>query len=388
LTLLPAMASPGFKITNLNVTYKDWASATIHLTGLAGKKLRLDFTTNDCTRGGHFGYAYIDVQDHNTSPITGNVYCEGQNGINLNGPPGFAKYSWYNADMSKKVAEGQIFSTSPPPADNTTYVLQVEPFPGLGCIDTMSTTIRKSPVPFVLKVRKEVISCPGVPVDLTAPAITAGSSSDITYSYYTDSLVNYPLGNKNSIYIDGTYYIKAENSSGCIDIAPVHVTFKGPEIQVTDPPAVTYPQTVDLSTTYTPLDGLTYSYFTDAAANHALENYTEIKHSSTYYIKTSNGQCTSITPVKVYVLPPVPFTITAPNLFTPNNDGVNDNFGITVSGLLSYGSLKVYSRGGKLVFNSTESTAGWDGKINGANAPAGTYYWVFEGQDEYYTKNR
>ncbi|MES2809688.1 MAG: hypothetical protein V4619_13745, partial [Bacteroidota bacterium] len=64
-------ALPGFKLSpvkaaNVNqnstgptdVYYKDWSSATIDLSQHLGKLMRIEFITNDCTQGGHFGYAY------------------------------------------------------------------------------------------------------------------------------------------------------------------------------------------------------------------------------------------------------------------------------------------------------------------------------------------
>ena len=68
---------PGFKESTVKKTvfYKEWAPITLKLPGYQGKTLRLEFTTNDCSRGGHFGYAYLDVNDNCTTPVTGNVFC-------------------------------------------------------------------------------------------------------------------------------------------------------------------------------------------------------------------------------------------------------------------------------------------------------------------------
>ncbi|MFX8914776.1 hypothetical protein ABTM95_19250, partial [Acinetobacter baumannii] len=70
---------PGFQLSNIgsDVYFKPWSPVSIKLVGYAGKTIRLEFTTNDCTKGGHFGYAYLDVNENCTSPIDGNVYCNG-----------------------------------------------------------------------------------------------------------------------------------------------------------------------------------------------------------------------------------------------------------------------------------------------------------------------
>lgn len=67
--------------------------------------------------------------------------------------------------------------------------------------------------------------------------------------------------------------------------------------------------------------------------------------------------------------------LAVPNVFTPNGDGKNDEFRV------AYRSLKefhcwVYNRWGKLVYEWTDPSKGWDGTINGRPAAEGAYYYV------------
>ena len=98
--------------------------------------MRLEFNTNDCTLGKHFGYAYLDVNEDCNSPITGNVYCTNQISVTLEAPGGFGNYQWYTADLSTQLDGGQVINISPPPPDGTKYAVVVTPFFGLGCTDT------------------------------------------------------------------------------------------------------------------------------------------------------------------------------------------------------------------------------------------------------------
>lgn len=67
---------------------------------------------------------------------------------------------------------------------------------------------------------------------------------------------------------------------------------------------------------------------------------------------------------------------TIPNVFTPNNDGVNDIFFVRNSDVTEY-SLSIYNRWGILVFQTTSPQVKWDGNtISGQPATSGTYYWV------------
>lgn len=54
---------PGFKPSRdyQGVLYKDWTPVFVDLSEYAGRTVRLEFITSDCTNNQHFGYAYIDV---------------------------------------------------------------------------------------------------------------------------------------------------------------------------------------------------------------------------------------------------------------------------------------------------------------------------------------
>ncbi len=66
-----------------------------------------------------------------------------------------------------------------------------------------------------------------------------------------------------------------------------------------------------------------------------------------------------------------------PNVFSPNGDGLNDAvrplFG---SCAIAEYSLQVFTRWGQLVFETQEIDRGWDGRIDGSDAPAGVYALV------------
>jgi len=64
------------------------------------------------------------------------------------------------------------------------------------------------------------------------------------------------------------------------------------------------------------------------------------------------------------------YSIYAPNVFTPNNDGLNDVFYVSTFGFESY-SLSIYDRFGHTVFSSNDPTAGWSGDAY----TQGVYVW-------------
>lgn len=80
----------------------------------------------------------------------------------------------------------------------------------------------------------------------------------------------------------------------------------------------------------------------------------------------------------VSILEKCPDALFAPNAFTPNGDGINDEFRL-VNLALSRVSYRIYDRWGRLVFESPEVTLTWNGQLpNGNPAPQGVYVWVAE----------
>ena len=64
-----------------------------------------------------------------------------------------------------------------------------------------------------------------------------------------------------------------------------------------------------------------------------------------------------------------------PNVFSPNGDGSNDVFRpLRESGV--GGVLEIYNRWGQKVFSTEVLDLGWDGRVEGGDAPAGTYYYI------------
>ena len=92
---------------------------------------------------------------------------------------------------------------------------------------------------------------------------------------------------------------------------------------------------------------------------------------------TANTICNSNTvtfTITVYPSNTVPVNI--PNTFTPNNDGINDKWDVT--NLVSYPNctVTIFNRYGEKLFFSKNYPIPWDGKYNGRDVPAGTYYYI------------
>ncbi|NEU09516.1 PKD domain-containing protein [Flavihumibacter sp. R14] len=86
----------------------------------------------------------------------------------------------------------------------------------------------------------------------------------------------------------------------------------------------------------------------------------------------ARGSCTVTDEVLVKVLKmPV-----IPNAFTPNSDGVNDEWNIKYLESYPDVTVEVFNRFGNKVYSSVGYTESWKGQFNGDDLPVGTYYYI------------
>lgn len=65
----------------------------------------------------------------------------------------------------------------------------------------------------------------------------------------------------------------------------------------------------------------------------------------------------------------------APNAFTPNGDGLNDGFIPILQCPAAAYSMKIFNRWGKMIFETSDPSKGWDGTVDGEKVEHGTYAW-------------
>ncbi len=300
-------ALPGFQISTSGqgVWYKPWSPVTVKLMNCAGKQITIEFAVNDCSVGGHFGYAYLDVNENCSSPITGNVYCNGATAVTLSAPYGFKEYKWYSADFSTLLGTSNILKLDPIPPVGTKFALEIVPYPGLGCQDTLYTTIEKSNEAFDFKLKDTVIGCTGYAADLTTSSVTSGSSPGLQYSYFLDSTSLEYVPSPNYVVSEGVYFIKAENSVGCSEVKKTVLSFKDISLILKDPPETCFPNTVDITSPAITAGSdprFTYSYWRDSEARTLLTNPTAINQTGYYYIQAQRDNCKIVSRVNVQIL--------------------------------------------------------------------------------------
>gem|GEM_PF-1849438 len=104
-----------------------------------------------------------------------------------------------------------------------------------GCSPISATALLfVNPLP-VLNINSITPVCRPQAIDLTSPAITAGSSPGLLLTYWLDALATQPLSNPSAITTSGTYYIKGtSNATGCFNILPVNVFIRPSDTVIVD----------------------------------------------------------------------------------------------------------------------------------------------------------
>ena len=100
---------------------------------------------------------------------------------------------------------------------------------------------------------------------------------------------------------------------------------------------------------------------------------------TTYYlVVTDNAGCLKWDSVIVFV--EVCLGVHIPNAFTPNADGINDEFIPIYLGNFQLASFDIYSRWGQLLFSTNNPGRAWDGTFRGREQDVGVYAWVLQGE--------
>lgn len=124
------------------------------------------------------------------------------------------------------------------------------------------------------------------------------------------------------------------------------------------------------------LDSSTTTYNDDVAA------FKDYSGSFCYYVEavegdSNSGQRKEVSRSNPECVKQVP-RVYIPNAFTPNGDGLNDEF-FPVTSFVEIQDyiFIIYNRRGQKIFETTDKLATWDGKVKGETAPTGIYGYYF-----------
>jgi gliding motility-associated-like protein len=219
-TLLPGFFESPSLVDNTPVWCKSWSAVSINLNGNAGKTIRLFFKTADCTFKRHFGYAYIDVNSECSSEFVGATYCPDDTAVNVTAPFGYQGYTWFNNTFTQVLGTQQMLTLKPPPAAGTDIAVEVVPYNGFGCLDTLHARLIDT-LTVTANAGRDTLSCNHNPVP-----IGVISKPGLVYNWspaagLNDATVSNPLASPD---ITTTYILTARHDGGgCVNTDTVVV---------------------------------------------------------------------------------------------------------------------------------------------------------------------
>jgi gliding motility-associated-like protein len=252
-----------------------------------------------------------------------------------------------------------------------------------GCISPASAeVIISTPGPPDLIITDPDAVC-ATTVDLTAAAITAGSTPGLTYTYWTDAGATIAY-NTPTAATDGTYYIKGTTVSGYFNIKAVVVIVDEMPIPNAGEDQVLEYQFSTLLDADITSDGTGLWSFVSGSADFnddtdAKTTVSDLSIGKNILLWTvTNGVCPS-------AIDSVTITINdlmIPTLITPNGDPYNEYFVLRGLETLGKTELIIFNRNGAQVYKNMNYDNSWNGlDYNGNVLPEDTYFYVMKAQN-------
>ena len=282
---------------------------------------------------------------------------------------------------------GAIYSWSPPvgldnvgiaspnanPSITTTYSVIVTDTNNCSAEDSVLVTVFALPT---ASAGADASICSGTTVTLVS---TGGTN----YSWNPTTALTLPNNATTGASPATTtvYTVTVSDANGCTDTDDVL-------INVTPSPVATFITdiTVDCNQaqamfTNTSSDALNYSWnfgdgntSTDTDPSHTYS----FNNQYTITLIAINGMCSDTMITTENILNINQYVDQLPNIFTPNNDNLNDRFEFGNGNFAGCSEITIFNRWGKKVFDSSNGSISWDGKnINSGNdVEEGTYFYV------------
>ena len=360
--------SPAFGLnstTNSNVIANPNATTNYTVLGT-------DF--NNCTNTTNF---QLNVGVNPIVAITPKnpIICEGEN-ISLIAS-GANQYIWKPA-TSLGIGVGIMVNATP--SISTTYT--VIGTDAIGCVDSISTTVSVNPLPLAaINQISGATICRG---DSAIILVDMSGNPPWNLSYAVNGVFQEKISTTNNpalifANVQGDYMIpNVTDVNGCSSIGVGSFM-----LNILNRPIASfdfYPQPANiLSPEITFLNNSIFADFWYWEYGDGYSNIVDYNSAHTYFeqgtyqvsLVVMNGVC-SDTIQHTLTIDPV-YTLYVPDVFTPNNDGLNDIFYPKGKGISEF-EMYIYNRWGDEIFFSNDIKEGWSGKINNEDQFIVGYY--------------
>ena len=296
---------------------------------------------------GCYGYDTVYVKVKTSPPIllgSDLRFCEGDSSL-LQAGPGFADYQWNNGARSPQLLVKTL----------GTYSVKATTADGCSSADTLKV-LQPFKLPLV-QLNKDSLLC-----SQSSRILNAGSFN--SYSWNTGEVTQTITVNTT-----GTFFVIVTDANGCkgtdttrvTKLLPLPSRFLGADTSICNYSKLDLKGPPGYSR-YLWNNGIT-------TANNSIQN------PGTYELRvTDNNNCSGSDSINV-ALKQCMSGFFIPNAFTPNNDGLNEEFKPFLFGDVLQYSFSIYNRFGELVFTTANVQNGWNGTIKGWPQDPGIFVW-------------
>lgn len=224
--------------------------------------------------------------------------------------------------------------------------------------------------------------CAGDSVQLNVYGSVGNSYTWTPATDLTDPNIADPIASPNT---STTYYVSVSNIAGCTDQDSVVVSIYSAPTASFDMMVEPGCEGVYVDFTNTSVDGVDFLWnFNDGDTSDEEHPSHQFNYSGSFTVDltvTNSNGCVSTTNQSETTLSfDDYYNINLPNVFTPNGDGDNDNYKVTVPGrIYECVDLTIYNRWGQIMFKSSGNNIQWDGHTTvGQECPEGTYMYTLD----------
>ena len=295
----------------------------------------------------------------------------------------------------------------------TTFLSNANPFTPTGVTGTTSFWVTETVGSCVSPASQVTVNFNPLPVaDTSATTLTSADCGTATGAITGVTMISgtapytYVWQNAGGATVDttlnltnvgpGIYTLTITDANGCITqvggSSSFNITSTSAVVAAFTPDPVSGEKPLTVNFTNNSTGAVNYLWSFGTGPNSTLSNpsfiYTQLGNFTVCLYADNGLGCadTACSTIDVYINS----TFVIPNIFTPNDDGVNDIFTVKNVGLETM-NAEIYNRWGQKEYEWHTTNGGWDGRTaSGVFAPDGTYYFIIsaKGYDgkEYFEK--
>jgi gliding motility-associated-like protein len=349
------------------------------INGATGYSLNLVHTNpNPAPNQPHFNLLFLNAyttpcDTFTTSIISDTIICNGDS-IQLFANGG-SSYSWLpQTGLSNSNSSTPIAS----PDSTTLYIVKIENTPG--CSRTEKVLVKVNELPNINNITIEESVCGNNNGQIS---IVATGENPLQYSIGIGFQNNNSFTNLST----GNYPITVLDNNGCSFDTTVFI----PETNLVNANFTATPQMgaeplfVELTNLSANATNYSWSINTDFLSNNLNETYI-FNNSGSYIVEliawNNLPQCSDTFSLQIIVYDSLMLQI--PNVFTPNNDGINDVFSITIDGAKKVNAYILNRWGNTIqeysnsIFTIPSTLVIWNGEFKGVSVTEGVYFYKIE----------